>query len=82
MYRIHFDFSKGCFVVQVLWLGLFWRTVKAAKPSLTDCLSSAYSPLLFESCEEARAHVANIGLSSLYNDKSTNTKPAFGSLFI
>lgn len=64
MWRVHFDERKGVFVLQVLRLGIFWRTVMKAedKPS----------QLTFGKYDEAVNHSEQIGLNKLYRDRSRN----------
>lgn len=54
-FRIHFDETNNYFVVQVLRMGVVWRTVKN---------------LAFDTMDGAMEHVTRIGLNKLYKDKS------------
>ena len=58
MFRIEFDHTNGCFVIQVLRMCFFWKNVQ-----LSDC---------FTTYEDAVRHVKTIGLDKLYEDKSAN----------
>lgn len=58
MFRIEFDHTNGCFVIQVLRFGFLWKNVQGTDSFLTY--------------EEAVQHVRCIGLDKLYEDKSAN----------
>jgi hypothetical protein len=64
MYRIHFDHRTGMFVIQVLYWGLFWTTVRSADNE----------GLSFKTFSEATKHVTAVGLDQLYQNKSINTR--------
>jgi hypothetical protein len=66
MYKIHFNPEIGKFVIQVLHLSLFWKTVLGEN-----------GPLDFMSFDEARKHVSKIGLDQLYQDRSENTRRTY-----
>lgn len=67
MFRIHFDYQTGTFVLQVaIWFGLTWRTVQGRIDE------PGYEPLRFATFDEAKKHASAIGLDRLYADKSAN----------
>ncbi len=61
MFRIHFVAARACFVLQVLRFGCFWVTVRQKEEHLE-----------FPTFEEACNKVREIGLDTLYADKSNN----------
>ena len=67
MYRIHFDPSVGQFVIQVVALALYWRTVRDRSGKIE----------FFETFEDAMARVDHIGLSRLYRNKSADKFRAY-----
>ena len=67
MYRIHFDPKIGRFVIQVLVWGIFWKSLK----KLTEKMDSV-EVHSFQKLNEAMAHVSEIGLDKLYQNKSVN----------
>lgn len=66
MYRIHFDPRCSSFVVQMLFLSLFWRTCHVIT-MLDDGTSS--DPVQFGTYDEARAWVKSIGLDKAYPEQ-------------
>ncbi len=66
MYRIHFSPQVGKFVVQVLWIGSVWRTVRQHEAS------GPSTELTFRTYSEAKTHVSEIGLDQLYSNKSAD----------
>lgn len=71
MYRIHFNYKTGNFVVQVLVLGLFWMTVRR-KYETGDLYDENTE---FSNYGVACQWVEIIGLNRLYTNKSANTRP-------
>ena len=72
MYRIHFDPKIGRFVIQVaIWLGLRWKTVMVAQETESK-VTFTFEKHSFAKYNDAMAHVAEIGLDKLYQNKSVN----------
>lgn len=56
MYRIHFDTSRGVWLLQFLKIGIIWCTVK----------SGAGKDILFDNIEEIAAYVTARGIDKVY----------------
>lgn len=69
MYRIVFDPNTSTFVVQVLWLSLFWRACKRYAEGEVEQRKGWYTRLEFETHIEARHWVNSIGLNTAYAEK-------------
>lgn len=63
MFCISFDPNIGKFIVQVLKMQLFWKTIQSGDGALT-----------FATFDEAQKYVSSIGLDKLYSDRSANCR--------
>lgn len=61
MFRLYFDHSTGYFTIQILRMGLIWRTV-------CHKTTQGVEPLRFTTYEDARSWVKSIGLDELYDE--------------
>lgn len=70
MFRIHYDWQSGTFIIQIgIWGGLFWKTVMRKIKGPGDDVSEV---IRFDTFEKAINYVNQIGLNTLYLDKSAN----------
>ena len=67
MFRIHFDPKLGRFIVQIHYLGVFWRSVMALNED-----KSGTDLQMFKTFDEASEYVKSIGLDKLYRNGSVN----------
>lgn len=65
MFRIHFDYKVGRFVIQVKTGSMFWSSVQVLAED-----NESTKPITFETYDKAIAHIKAIGLDRLYKDKS------------
>ncbi len=74
MFRIHFNEKIGRFVIQVLVLGIFWKTIQIARESKDPAKLPRFTfeEHSFRTYAEAIAYVQEIGLNTLYKDRSKN----------
>ena len=72
MFRIHFNPKTGRFVIQIgCCLGLFWRTVQREVHGLGG-EPAAVLDHEFDTYNEALIYATNIGIDTLYADRSAN----------
>lgn len=67
MYRIEFDPAVGMFIIQVLRYGMIWVTVNGKQGD-----EPIATPFRFNKFSTAQAHVSQIGLDKLYENKSAD----------
>lgn len=67
MYRLHFNHKIAMWVVQFLYLGVFWVTVKSQ-----EAQNSKYKPLQFKTLEEVESFVNERGINKAYKRKSSS----------
>ena len=69
MFRIHFEPNGGYFCFQVPFLWLFWQKVKASQE---NGATGTVKVVKFASYTEAKETAEEMGLTTLYEDRSAN----------
>lgn len=69
MYRIQFDTRVSKWVVQVLYMGLIWRTCHR-EISRLDAPVVVPSAIVFDNIASARSWVKQVGLDQAYHEQT------------